>query len=84
MIDVQMYKTGPAGLIQGDFVGNDVDFDDDVFWMCVGGYVVKGCLPLSRITLKLWAAIPEMEGRANISSEQLLNTSNISHAHQWK
>ena len=86
-----MYKAGPAGLIQGDFVGNDVDFDaGDVFWMCaisygsVGGYAVKGGLPLSRITLKLWAAIPEMEGRANISSEQLLNTSNISHAHQWK
>ena len=55
-----MYKAGPAGLIQGDFVGNDVDFDDgDVFWMCaisfgsVGGYAVKGGLPLSRITLKL-------------------------------
>ena len=45
---------GP-GLIQGDgdVDGNDLDFDDDVFWMCVGGYVVKGGLPLSRITLKL-------------------------------
>ena len=53
-----------------------------IVYGCVGGLCGgKGWPwpPLSRITLKLWAAIPEMEGRGNISSEQLLNTSNTSH-----
>ena len=52
----------------------------DFIWLC-WRLCGKGLPwpPLSRITLKLWAVIPEMEGRGNISSEQLLNTSNTSH-----
>ena len=52
-----MYKASP-GLIQGDEDGNDVHFDDDVFFCmcailygCVRGNVVKGCLGLPYLEL---------------------------------